>query len=190
MSAEKVKVDVKAEAKKEMDKVIESLVRELAKIRTGKASPSMLDPVRVDYYGTPTPLSQVAAISCPDAKSFLIAPWEISILKEIEMAIVKSELGMAPMNDGKVIRLKVPDLNEERRKTLAKQVKGVVEDARVAVRLKRRDANEILKKQLKDKQISEDENKRLEADVQKLTDTFIAQVDKISADKEKDVMTV
>ena len=190
MALEKVIADVKADAKKEMDKVIESLIGNLTKIRTGKATPSMLDSVRVDYYGTPSPLSQVSAISCPDAKSFLIAPWELSILKEIEMAIVKSELGMAPMNDGKVIRLKVPDLTEDRRKALAKQVKQVVEDARVAIRLKRRDANEVLKIQLKNKQISEDENKRNEADVQKLTDQFVAQIDKISGEKEKDVMTV
>lgn len=176
--------------KKSMDKAIEALARELGKVRTGKANVSMLDVVRVNYYGTPTPLNQVAALSCPDAKSFLIAPWEVSLLKEIESAIVKSELGMSPMNDGKVIRLKVPDLTEDRRKDLVKQTKKIVEDARVAVRLIRRDANESLKKSLKEKTISEDQNKRAMDDIQKITDQFIAKVDQIAADKEKDIMTI
>lgn len=181
---------VKSESKKEMEKVIEVLNRELLKIRTGKANTSMLDMVKVNYYGQLTPLNQVAALSTPDAKSFLIAPWEPSVLKEIEQAIVKSDLGMTPINDGKVIRLKVPDLTEDRRKQLVKLIKETVETARVAIRHKRRDANEAFKKMLKDKQISEDENKRVEAEVQKITDQFIAQVDKISADKEKDIMTI
>lgn len=181
---------IKTELKKSMDKAVDSLSRELLKVRTGKANVSMLDVVRVNYYGTPTPLSQVAALSCPDAKSFLIAPWEASILKEIESAIVKSELGMTPMNDGKVIRLKVPDLTEERRRDLVKQTKKVIEDARVAIRLIRRDANEVLKKALKEKQVSEDQNKRAMDDIQKVTDQFIAKVDQVAADKEKDIMTI
>jgi ribosome recycling factor len=181
---------VKSELKKGIDKSIEGLGRELSKVRTGKANPTMLDPVRVDYYGQPTPLSQVAAISCPDAKSFLIAPWEISMLKEIESSIVKSDIGMSPMNDGKVVRLKLPELTEDRRKELAKQTKKISEDARVAIRLARRDANEALKKALKDKQISEDENKRALDEIQKVTDQAIVKVDQISADKEKDIMTV
>lgn len=181
---------VKLELKKGIDKSIDSLGRELAKVRTGKANPTMLDPVRVDYYGQPTPLSQVAAISCPDAKSFLIAPWEVSMLKEIESAIVKSDIGMSPMNDGKVVRLKLPELTEDRRKDLAKQTKKISEDARVAIRLARRDANEVLKKALKDKKISEDENKRALDEIQKVTDAAITKVDQISADKEKDIMTV
>ncbi len=181
---------VKQDLKKAIDKALDALGRELAKVRTGKANPTMLDPVRVDYYGQPTPLSQVAAISCPDAKSFLIAPWEVSILKDIEQAIVKSEIGMSPMSDGKVVRLKLPELTEERRRDLAKQTKKIVEDARVAIRLGRRDANEALKKALKDKAISEDQNKRVLDEIQKVTDAAIAKVDQIAADKEKDIMTV
>ncbi|MBX9766790.1 MAG: ribosome recycling factor [Bdellovibrionales bacterium] len=181
---------VKQDAKKEMEKVLEGLGRELQKIRTGKANPSMLDPVKVDYYGQLTPLSQVSAISCPDAKSFMIAPWEASLLKAIETAIVKSEIGMAPINDGKVIRLKVPELTEDRRKDLVKQAKKIVEDARVGVRLKRQDANQAIKKLSKDKAISEDDGKKAEAEIQKVTDQFMAQVEKIASEKEKDIMTI
>ena len=132
----------KSNAKAKMEKAINSLVEELKKVRTGKAQVSMLDAVRVNYYGNLSPLNQVASVSTPDETTFLIAPWESSILKEIEMGIVKSDIGMAPINDGKVIRLKVPALTEERRKDLAKQVKKIAEDARVAVRLIRRDSNE------------------------------------------------
>lgn len=182
--------NLKNDTKKNMDKSVDSLKRELAKIRTGKANPTMLDSIRVNYYGTPTPLSQVSAISCPDAKSFLIAPWEATILKEIESSIVKSDLGMTPMNDGKVIRLKVPDLTEERRKDLVKQTKKVIEDAKVGIRNARRDSNEVLKKGLKDKVISEDQNKKATDEIQKLTDSYIQQIDKISTDKEKEIMTI
>lgn len=163
---------------------------ELKKVRTGRAQVSMLDPIKVNYYGTPTPLNQVAALSTPDARSFLISPWETSILKEIESAIVKSDLGMSPMNDGKVIRLKVPELTEERRKDLVKNVKKICEDARVAVRMVRRDANDELKKALKDKAISEDDNKRQQDEVQKLTDDYIKKIDGLAADKEKELMTL
>jgi ribosome recycling factor len=147
----------KKSAQEKMEKALAALQNELKKIRTGRAQVSMLDNIKVNYYGNLSPLNQVAAISCPDAKSFLIAPWEASILKEIEMALIKSDIGMTPMNDGKVIRLKVPDLTEERRKELVKQTKKIVEEARVAVRMARRDANEEVKKALKDKAISEDE---------------------------------
>lgn len=177
-------------AKDHMEKALAALINELKKVRTGRAQVSMLDSVRVNYYGTPTPLNQVAALSCPDARSFLISPWDGSVLKEIESAIVKSDVGMTPQNDGKVIRLKVPELTEERRKEMVKNIKKVVEDARVAVRMARRDANEILKKAQKDKAISEDEAKRGEADIQKLTDDYIKKVDKIAEDKEKELMTV
>ncbi len=181
---------LKTEAQEKMEKTIVALSSELQKIRTGRAQVSMLDSVKVNYYGTLSPLSQVAAISTPDAKSFLIAPWEVSIVKEIESAIVKSDLGMAPMSDGKVIRLKVPDLTEERRKDLVKQTKKIVEDAKVAIRMARRDANEISKKALKDKTISEDENKKSEAEIQKLTDDYIKKVDAIADEKEKSIMTI
>lgn len=182
--------DLTKRTQEKMDKALVGLQNELKKVRTGRAQVSMLDNIRVNYYGNPSPLNQVAAISCPDAKSFLIAPWEASILKEIESAIIKSDIGMTPMNDGKVIRLKVPDLTEERRKDLAKQVKKIVEETRVAVRMARRDANEEVKKELKDKKVSEDEAKRSETDIQKLTDDFIKKVDAISEEKEKSILTI
>jgi ribosome recycling factor len=181
---------VKTNAKAKMEKVVVSLGEELKKVRTGKAQVSMLDSVRINYYGQQAPLNQVASVSTPDAKTFLIAPWESSVLKEIEQALVKSDIGMAPINDGKVIRLKVPDLTEERRKDLAKQVKKIVEESRVAVRLVRRDANEEVKKAFKDKLISEDESKKGEADVQKITDDFIKKVDLIAEEKEKSILTI
>ena len=181
---------VKATAKTKMKKVVNSLTEDLKKVRTGKAQVSMLDNVRVNYYGQQAPLNQVASVSTPDAKTFLIAPWESSILKEIEQSLVKSDIGMAPINDGKVIRLKVPDLTEERRKDLAKQVKKITEDARVAARLVRRDANEEVKKAFKDKVISEDESKKGEADVQKITDDFIKKIDQIADEKEKSILTI
>jgi ribosome recycling factor len=177
-------------SKDKMEKAMQGLVNELKKVRTGRAQISMLDGIKVNYYGTPTPLNQVSALSTPDARSFLISPWETSILKEIESAIVKSDLGMSPMNDGKVIRLKVPELTEDRRKDLVKNIKKICEDARVAVRMVRRDANDDLKKQLKDKAISEDENKRFQDEVQKLTDDYIKKIDQLAADKEKELMTV
>jgi ribosome recycling factor len=182
--------EIKKQANDKMEKSVVSLQNELKKIRTGRAQVGMLDGIRVNYYGTVTPLSQVAAVSTPDARSFLIAPWEASILKEIESALVKSDIGMTPMNDGKVIRLKVPELTEERRKDLVKQSKKVVEEARVAVRLARRDANEEVKKLLKEKKISEDDAKKGEADIQKLTDDTIKKVDLIGDEKEKSIMTI
>jgi len=182
--------NVKKDTQDKMEKSMKALADELKKVRTGRAQASMLDSVRVNYYGTPSPLSQVASISTPDAKSFLIAPWEVSILKEIEQAIVKSDLGLAPMNDGKVIRLRVPDLTEERRKDLAKQVKKIAEDSRVAVRMCRRDANDQVKKALKDKAISEDENKKLETDIQKMTDDYIKKIDQLADEKEKSILTI
>lgn len=181
---------IKTNAQAKMDKTINALSEELKKVRTGRAQVSMLDGIRVNYYGTPSPLSQVASISTPDAKSFLIAPWEAAILKDIEQAIVKSDIGMAPMNDGKVIRLKVPDLTEERRKDLAKQVKKIAEEARVAVRMARRDANDEVKKLQKDKVASEDEAKKAETDIQKVTDDFIKKIDQIADEKEKSILTI
>jgi ribosome recycling factor len=173
-----------------MEKAMAGLTSELKKVRTGRAQISMLDNIKVNYYGTPTPLNQVSALSTPDARSFLISPWETSILKEIEQSIVKSDLGMSPMNDGKVIRLKVPELTEDRRKDLVKNIKKICEDARVAVRMVRRDSNDALKTQLKDKAISEDENKRFQEEVQKLTDDYIKKIDQLATDKEKELMTL
>jgi len=177
-------------SKEKMERAMGALGTELKKVRTGRAQVSMLDNVKVNYYGTPTPLNQVSALSTPDARSFLISPWEASILKEIESALVKSDVGMTPMNDGKVIRLKVPELTEDRRRDLVKGVKKICEDARVAVRLARRDANDELKKALKDKVITEDDNKRQHDEVQKITDDYIKKIDDLAADKEKELMTV
>jgi len=181
---------VATQSKDKMDKALAALAGELKKVRTGRAQVSMLDNIRVNYYGAPTPLNQVAALSTPDARSFLISPWETSILKEIESSIVKSDLGMTPQNDGKVIRLRVPELTEERRKDLVKSIKKICEDARVAIRMGRRDANDEIKKAVKDKTMSEDEQKRVENEVQKLTDDYIKKVDTMAADKEKELMTV
>lgn len=177
-------------SKDKMEKALQALQGELKKVRTGRAQVSMLDNIRVNYYGTPTPLNQVAALSTPDARSFLISPWEASILKEIEQSIVKSDLGMTPANDGKVIRLKVPELTEDRRKDLVKNIKKICEDARVAVRLIRRDSNEELKKSHKDKVITEDESKRFTEEVQKVTDDYIKKIDVLAVDKEKELMTL
>lgn len=182
--------NLKKDAKDGMERALVALSTELKKVRTGRAQVSMLDAIRVNYYGTPTPLSQVSAISCPDAKSFLIAPWETPMLKEIEQAIVKSDVGMSPVNDGKVIRLKLPDLTEQRRKDLVKNTKKIVEDAKVAIRMARRDANEAFKKALKDKKISEDENKRGLDEIQKTTDQYIEKVEKLAGEKEKEIMTI
>lgn len=182
--------EIKSRTQDKMDKAIIGLQNELKKIRTGRAQLDMLDSVRVNYYGQLVPINQVAAVSTPDARSFLIAPWEASILKEIEQALVKSDIGMAPINDGKVIRLKVPELTEERRKDLVKQAKKVAEDAKVGIRMVRRDANEEVKALLKDKAIGEDDAKRTEADIQKLTDDHIKKVDQIASEKDKSIMTV
>jgi ribosome recycling factor len=180
----------KAAAEASMKNSVASLQNELKKVRTGRAQVSMLDNVKVNYYGQPSPLNQVASVSCPDARTFLIAPWEAAILKEIEQAIIKSDVGMTPQNDGKVIRLKLPELTEDRRKDLAKNVKKIAEDARVAVRMARRDANEKLKGALKAKQISEDDEKRGSELVQKLTDDYIKKVDQIGVEKEKELLTI
>ena len=182
--------EVKAKAQTNMENAIEALGNDLKKVRTGRANVSMLDSVKVDYYGNPSPLNQVASVSCPDAKSFLIAPWETSILKEIEQAIIRSDIGMSPQNDGKVIRLKLPELTEERRKNLVKTIKKIVEDARVTARMARRDANDALKTALKNKEISEDAQKNGQNEIQKLTDEHIKKIDKIGEDKEKELMTI
>ncbi len=182
--------NIKNETKEKMEKALANLGIELKKIRTGRAQVSMLDSVRVNFYGALSPLSQVANVTCPDAKSFLIAPWDSSIVKEIEQAIVKSEIGMTPMSDGKVVRLKLPDLTEERRKELVKQTKKIVEDSRVAVRMVRRDSNEVVKKAQKDKAISEDESKKLNEEIQKMTDDYVKKIDAIADEKEKSIMTI
>lgn len=182
--------DVVAELKGRIDKTLEDLKRELSKVRTGRASISILDGIRVDYYGTPTPLSGVASVNAPEPRLITIKPWEKSVLKEIEKALREANLGINPMNDGEMIRLPFPPLTEERRKDIAKQVKTKGEDHKVAIRNVRRDANEALKTQLKDKKITEDDHKRITETVQKQTDAGIAQVDDIVKKKEKEVMEV
>jgi ribosome recycling factor len=182
--------DVVAELKGRIDKTLEDLRRELTKVRTGRASISILDGIRVDYYGTPTPLSGVASVNAPEPRLITIKPWEKSVLKEIEKALREANLGINPMNDGEMIRLPFPPLTEERRKDIAKQVKTKGEDHKVAIRNVRRDANEALKVQLKDKKITEDDHKRITEVVQKQTDAGIAQVDDIVKKKEKEVMEV
>lgn len=172
-----------------MEKALAFADNELTKIRAGKAMPSMLDSVFVEYYGAATPLAQVATISTPDARSLVIQPWEKNILQAIEKAIVNSNLGLNPQNDGNVIRLLIPPLTEERRRELAKKVKDEAERGRVAVRNLRKDANEQIRK-LKNDGVSEDEMKDGEGEVQKLTDRFILKVDKLAELKEQDIMTV
>jgi ribosome recycling factor len=181
---------LKAESKARMKKTIEDLGREIASIRTGRASLSILDSVRVDYYGTPSPLNQVANLSIPEPTLILIQPWDTSQIAGIEKAILGSDLGLNPSNDGKVIRLQIPALTEERRKDLVKHLHNVVEQHRVAARNVRRDANEVLKKLLKDKKISEDEQRRSQDETQKLTDEAIGELDKIGKAKEHEIMEI
>ncbi|MDW7692754.1 ribosome recycling factor [Flammeovirgaceae bacterium SG7u.111] len=178
------------DAKEHMEKAIAHLMTELSKIRAGKAMPSMLDGLMVDYYGSPTPIAQVASINTPDARSLVIKPWEKNMLVEIEKAIQNSDLGLSPQNDGEIIRLNIPVLTEERRLGLVKQAKGEAEHGRISIRNIRKDANDSLKKLLKDGGASEDEIKGAEGQVQDLTDKYVKQVDEIVGDKEADIMKV
>lgn len=173
-----------------MQKSFNNLMEEFGSIRAGRANPHVLDKLRVDYYGTPTPIQQVANVSIPEARLIQIQPWEGKMLKEIEKAIQVSDLGINPTNDGKTIRLVFPELTEERRKELTKEVKKKGENAKVAVRNIRRDANDAFKKMGKSSDISEDEMKQLEEDVQKMTDKFIAEIDKSVEEKSKEILTV
>ena len=177
------------EAKAAMDKAIDHADGELNKIRAGKASPSMLDDIMVEYYGTLTPLSQVSSVNTPDARTIVIQPWEKSLLGTIEKAIMEANLGVNPQNDGVIIRINVPPLTEERRRDLVKKVKAEAETGKIAVRNIRKDANEKIRK-LKADGVSEDEMKVGEADIQKLTDAYIIKVDVLTEAKEKDIMTV
>jgi ribosome recycling factor len=173
-----------------MEKTVATLRDEYTTIRAGRANPHLLDKLRVDYYGQPSALQTVANISVPEARIIQIQPWESKLIKEIEKAIINSDLGLTPSNDGKVIRLVFPELTEERRKELVKDVKKKSENAKVAVRNIRRDANELFKKQNKASEISEDEFKHLEDEVQKITDRFITEIDKVMEDKTKEILTV
>jgi ribosome recycling factor len=167
-----------------------SLTHELGAIRTGRASPALLDHVRVDYYGTPTPIPQVAAVSTPEARQLSIQPWDRSVLGAIEKAILKSDLGLTPTNDGKAVRLNIPPLTEDRRKDLVKMIRRRVEESRVAARNGRREAVDELKKLERDKKISEDESRRAQERIQKMTDTHIAELDRLGQHKEQEVLEV
>ena len=174
----------------QMDKTIEALKYEFSTIRAGRANAQMLDKIRVDYYGTPTPINQIGSISVPEPRTHVINPWDKSAMKEIEKAIMNSDLGLNPTNDGDVIRLNVPALTEERRVELTKKAKKAAEEFKVRIRNERRDANDKLKKMQKDGEITEDELKRGQEDVQKLTDKYIKEIDSLLAVKEKDIMAV
>ena len=179
-----------SDAKTRMHKAVEALQAELATVRTGRASAGLVDHIKVEYYGTPTPLQQLATVSTPDAKLIMITPYDRGALPMIEKAILKSDLGLTPANDGGVIRLAIPPLTEERRKELAKHVRKRVEEARVAVRNIRRDIHEHLRKIEHDHNISQDDLKRSETELQKLTDDQVKEIDKIGNEKEQEVLTV
>ncbi len=178
------------EFERKMKKTAEVLKTQLASVRAGRANAAVLDQITVDYYGVPTPIQQVASVSVPDPRSLMIQPWDASVLKGIEKAILASELGINPQNDGRVIRLVFPQLTEERRKELAKQVKKYGEEAKVAVRNIRRDAIDKFKKQQKASEITEDDYKTIEKDIQKLTDDYIKEVDNITDKKEKELFEI
>jgi ribosome recycling factor len=182
--------NVKGHCEDKMKKAISALKDEFNGVRTGRASASLFDKIRVDYYGQKTPLSQVATVSIPEARLVVIQPWDRTLMGEIEKAIRSSELSLNPSNDGKVIRIQIPPLTEERRKELVKTAKGMAEQIRVAIRNIRRDGNEDLKKSQKDGDMTEDEALKAESELQKLTDSYISQVNKLFEEKEKEIMEV
>ena len=173
-----------------MEKTISVLQENFAEVRAGRANPAILNKVKVDYYGTPTPINQVAGISVPEARLIVIQPWDASLLKEIEKEIIKAEIGINPNNDGKVIRLAFPELNEERRKEIVKDIRKMAEEAKVAIRSIRRDAIDEAKTMQKNSEMSEDELKVAEDKIQKLTDKYVEEIDKILDKKEKEVMSI
>lgn len=175
-------------AEERMKKALENIQEELAKIRTGRASPTLLDSIKVNYYGSRVPLKQVASVSAPDARLLVVQPWERSVLGEIEKAILKSDLGLTPTTDGNIIRIPIPQLTEERRKDLVRLVRRLGEEGRIAVRNVRRDANDRVKKTEKEGDISEDDAHRARDDIQKLTDKYIELVDEVISKKEQEIM--
>ena len=182
--------DIKKKAEEKMNKTISVLKSDFSTMKAGRANPTMLDRIQVEYYGSMCPLSQVASVSAPEPRMLLITPWEKTLLKDIERAILKSDLGINPSNDGAVIRLLVPELTEETRKNLVKNIKKTGEDAKVAIRSIRRDANDKVKALKKDGDLSEDELKKAEDDIQKVTDTYIKQIDTLTVAKEKEIMSI
>ena len=179
-----------SELKNRMEKGINAYNERLAEVRAGRANPAILNKVKIDYYGTQTPINQVAGISVPEARLIVIQPWDASILKDIERAILAADIGINPNNDGKVIRLAFPELTEERRKEIVKEVKKMAEEAKVGIRAIRRDGIEEAKKEQKDGEMTEDELKHAEEEIQKLTDKAIEEIDKILESKEKEVMSI
>ncbi len=178
------------ETEERMEKAVSSMDKDFSKLRTGRASASLVDDIKADYYGTPTPVNQMASVSVPDSRTITIQPWDKGGFGAIEKAILKSDLGLTPINDGKIIRITIPALTEERRKDLVKVSRKYSEDAKIAVRNVRRDANEQLKKLEKEKTISEDELKKATDEVQKLTDKYVAETDKKCQTKEKEIMDI
>jgi len=179
-----------SEIESKMNKTIEVLKQNFSEVRAGRANPAILNRISVEYYGTPTPINQVAGISVPEARLIMIQPWDASILKDIEKAILASDIGINPNNDGKVIRLSFPELTEERRKELVKDIKKTAEEAKVAVRVIRRDGMDKAKAMQKNSEITEDDLRGAEDTIQKLTDKKIEEIDKVLADKEKEILTV
>lgn len=173
-----------------MQKSIDSLEKDFNKLRTGRASTALVDNIRVDYYGTPTPLNQVASVSIPDSRTISISPWDRNAFNSIEKAIMKSDLGLTPINDGRAIRINIPPLTEERRKDLVKTAKKYTEEAKVAIRNVRRDINDTLKKMQLAKEMSEDEQHKAQDEIQKITDNFVKKVDSVLAEKEKEIMEI
>lgn len=182
--------DIYADVQDRMLKAIETLDRDFKRLRTGRASVSLVDGIRVDYYGTSTPLSQLATLTIPDPRTIMIQPWDNSVIGDIEKSILKSELGLTPMNDGKVIRIGIPPLTQERRKDLVKVTRKMSEETKVAVRNIRRDANEMIKDLKKEKEISEDELFKGQEETQKITDDFIKKIDALFAGKEKEILEI
>jgi len=186
---EKIHMDLN-KIEEKMNKTIEVLEQNYAEVRAGRANPAILNKVKVDYYGTPTPINQVAGISVPEARLIVIQPWDVSILKEIEKEILKADIGINPNNDGKVIRLAFPELNEERRKEIVKDIKKMAEESKVAIRSSRRDGIDEAKKMQKESLMTEDELRDAEERIQKLTDKKIEEIDSILSNKEKEIMSI
>lgn len=182
--------DIEQHARTRMDKVLSDLQNAIAAIRTGRASVAIFDSLKVDYYGTPTPINQLANLHVPEPGMITVQPWDVSQIAPIEKAIRTADLGVNPSNDGKLIRIPIPPLNEERRKDLAKKLHGVAEDHRVAIRNIRRDANENIKKLAKEKKIAEDEDRRGHEETQKLTDTYMQKLDQLARTKEKEILEI
>jgi ribosome recycling factor len=183
-----MKEEILSECREKMNKTIESLKKDFGRIRTGRASTALLDGIKVNCYETQMPLDQVASLSVPESRLITIKPWDPSIMSEIEKAILKSELGLTPVNDGKIVRIPIPPLSEARRKDLAKLAKKMAEEGKIAVRNHRREANEMLKELKNEKEISEDDLYRTQDEVQKVTDEFIKKIDELTAEKEKEII--